>query len=78
MDPTKVILTHWAALEAKYGVGALKVRRAVEDLVAADLRRGIRSAVVGIDRAEDLAPFAGVKDRKQSRSKYGAKRPKAA
>lgn len=72
MEPTKVILTHWGALEAKYGTGALRIRQAVADLVAADARRGIGTVVVGIDRPEDLAPYGAspVRDpRDQERAK---------
>jgi hypothetical protein len=73
MVPSKVILTHWGALESKYGAGALRVRRTVEDLVAADARRGIVTAVVGIDRAGDLAPF-GALAVADPRDEEGAKR----
>ncbi|MCW5592647.1 MAG: hypothetical protein KIS74_11160 [Burkholderiales bacterium] len=73
MKPDKIVVTNRAALEGKYGPGAGQVLRAVDRLVAADAQRGIATAVVGLDRREDLAPF-GATPVSDARDEEGAKR----
>jgi hypothetical protein len=46
----KVIVTHLGALTAKYKVAGLsRIRKALDSLVAADKRRGIRTGIVHLD-----------------------------
>jgi len=70
---TKIVVTHWAAIEAKYGTGASRILAALEGLVAADAARGIATTLVRLDRATDLAPF-GALPMRDARDQEGAKR----
>ncbi|MGH9276594.1 MAG: hypothetical protein ACRD12_00565 [Acidimicrobiales bacterium] len=45
----KVIVTNQGAIEAKYGERAAEVFNAVDELIAADDKRGLRTALVAID-----------------------------
>lgn len=54
---TKVIVTNRLALDAKYGESSPALWQAVDDLITADLRRGIPTRLVAID---DRAGPAGV------------------
>src|SRR5689334_740905 len=47
--PTKIIVTHEAAMRKKYGRRWLKVKAAVKKLIAADRRSGITSLFVALD-----------------------------
>ena len=54
----KVIVTNESALRAKYGdEGWSDVRAEVENLIAADDRRGLKTVLVRLDRAQDMKPL---------------------
>ena len=54
----KVIVTNESALRAKYGdEGWSDVRAEVENLIAADDRRGLKTMLVRLDRAQDMKPL---------------------
>ena len=56
----KVIVTHRAALRAKYGAAGLaKIRTALRRLMASDAQRGIRSRLVFLDDAAQLKKMGG-------------------
>lgn len=54
----KVIVTHAKALASKYGPGQSRVDAAVDRMIAADAKRGIRTRLVRLDVASDLPPRA--------------------
>lgn len=77
MDETKIIVTHWSALAAKYGARVSRVKKAVDALIAADAGRGIASRLVALDDRDDMAPFgappmAGAADRKGAKDAVDA------
>jgi hypothetical protein len=49
--PTKIIVTHQGALKKKYGARFTAIRKAVNQLIAADARRGITTTLVALDGA---------------------------
>src|SRR5438105_2566703 len=53
----KVIVTNQSALVAKYGDAVAGVASAVDDLIAADARRGLRTALVAIDDDGAMSQF---------------------
>ena len=56
----KIIVSNLAALTAKYGAaGVKKVRTAVDGLIAADAKRGIKSRLVFLDHAATMKSFGG-------------------
>lgn len=55
----KVIVTHKAALRRKYGAGFERLESALAALMQADQARGLRSRVVAIDCANDMAEVSG-------------------
>jgi hypothetical protein len=56
----KIIVTNGAALKAKYGsAGLTRIGQAVEALVKADAKRGIKSRLVFLDRAATMSSFKG-------------------
>ena len=66
----KIIVSNRAALIAKYsGAGAAKIKKAIEGLIAADAKRGIKSRLVYLDEAAAMKSFHGsaVDDRTSAR-----------
>jgi len=66
----KIIVTNRAALMAKHGgAGVKKVKKAIDGLIAADAKRGIRSRLVYLDSAAAMKRFHGkaVDDRTSAR-----------
>jgi hypothetical protein len=60
MATDKFILTHSAALLAKYGAAGLaKIEAAIQTLVKADAKRGISSRLLNLDKAADMATYGG-------------------
>lgn len=60
MATDKFILTHHAALLAKYGASGLaKIESAVRALVKADAKRGIATRLLYLDQAADMASYGG-------------------
>lgn len=56
----KVVIALHGPLSAKYGSkGLASIKSALRELVAADKRRGIATAVVHLDDASDMAPYGG-------------------
>jgi hypothetical protein len=56
----KIIVTNGAALRAKYGSSGLtKIGEAVDALIKADAKRGIKSRLVFLDRAASMGSFNG-------------------
>jgi hypothetical protein len=56
----KIIVTNGAALKAKYdGTGLAKIGQAVDALIKADAKRGIKSRLVFLDRAATMSSFNG-------------------
>ena len=56
----KIIVSHKAALSAKYGsAGVAKVKAAVNALIAADAKRGLRSRLVYLDDAQAMKRCKG-------------------
>ena len=54
----KIIVTNRAALTAKYGsAGVTKIKKAVDALIAADAKRGIKSRLVFLDDAAAMKSF---------------------
>jgi hypothetical protein len=54
----KIIVTNGAALKAKYGsTGLTKIGQAVDALIKADAKRGIKSRLVFLDRAATMSSF---------------------
>lgn len=48
----KLVVTNWGAMKVRYGAaGVARVRKALDELVASDARRGITTSVAGIDDA---------------------------
>jgi hypothetical protein len=66
----KIIVSNRAALIAKYGsAGEAKIKKAIDDLIAADEARGIKSRLVYLDQAAAMKKFNGaaVNDRTSAR-----------
>jgi hypothetical protein len=56
----KIIVSNRAALTAKYGgAGVAKIKKAIDDLIAADAKRGIKSRLVYLDQAGAMRRFHG-------------------
>ena len=56
----KIIVSNRSALSAKYGAaGTAKVKTAIQSLVAADAKRGIRTRLVYVDDATAMKRFRG-------------------
>jgi hypothetical protein len=57
----KIIVSNSAALIAKYGdAGFSKVKTSIKNLIAADLKRGIKTRLVYLDNAATMKSFRGV------------------
>ena len=73
----KIIVSNRAALIAKYsGAGAAKIKKAIEGLIAADAKRGIKSRLVYLGEAAAMKSFRGnaVDDRQQCTPEQGSHR----
>jgi hypothetical protein len=56
----KLIVTNSAALKEKYGnAGVVRIKKAVDALVAADGKRGIKSRLIYLDNAATMKKFKG-------------------
>ena len=56
----KIIVSNRAALMAKYGgAGVAKIKTAIDGLIAADAKRGIKSRLVYLDQAAAMRRFQG-------------------
>src|SRR5512134_2749014 len=56
----KIIVTNRAALTEKYGSSGLaKIKTAIDALIAADAKRGIKSRLVYLDEAAAMKRFKG-------------------
>ena len=56
----KIIVSNRAALKAKYGgAGLTRIKNAVDALIAADAKRGIKSRLVYLDEAAAMKSFKG-------------------
>ena len=56
----KIIVSNSAVLKDKYGSsGVTKIEKAVERLIAADSKRGIKSRLVYLDRPAQMKSFRG-------------------
>lgn len=56
----KIIVTNRAALSAKYGTAGLaKIKKAIDTLIAADNKRGIKTRLVYLDQAASMKSFKG-------------------
>lgn len=56
----KLIVTNGAALKKKYGsAGVVRIKKAVDGLVAADGKRGIKSRLIYLDNAATMKKFKG-------------------
>jgi hypothetical protein len=56
----KIIVSNSAVLTAKYGrTGVTKIKTAIEGLIAADAKRGIKSRLVCLDQAAAMKSFHG-------------------
>jgi len=56
----KIIVTNRTALTAKYGsAGVSRIKKAVDDLIAADAKRGVKSRLVYLDDAAAMKRFRG-------------------
>ena len=60
MPDDKIIVTHGAALKKKYdSTGLTKISEALDALIKADAKRGIKSRLVFLDRAATMRSFNG-------------------
>jgi hypothetical protein len=59
MDVDKVIVTNMRALKEKYGQGLARIEKALLRLVAADMKRGLKTKVVAVDSAGDMEAAGG-------------------
>ena len=73
----KIIVTNSAALTAKYGAaGVAKIKKAVQALIAADAKRGIKTRLVYLDNAAAMKSFKGraVNDPRRPAAEQGSHR----
>ncbi len=79
MKTNKLVLTNWSALVRKYGNRTKSVQAAVNRLIAADKKRGVRTKLVKLDElepalgGENLAAVAGQRAAKRAVEKAVAK-----